>query len=242
MSCFLLPCLQFSFQKGFLGPAWPHIPWSLVSGRKPRSSILHCLQTTRFQQCFFYSLFVELDAQVTPKRSQNQVFWKAFFNNNAEMEKGVWTAPAWTECIWGHPMHRSGGTGNCRTNGLRRKRAWEAQKCTKNANTRLPLRSRWAPRARTFLLISPWAPPGAATGAQRSQNLFLAPKIINIWPPELHKWTQDYPKLRLDLKSEPRKQTKEKTKHITNTNLSRMFSMRFHRKAAVPYQVVLKSL
>ena len=67
-------------------------------------------------------------------------------------------------------MHRSGKTENCRTNGLRRKRAWEAQKCTNNAKTRLPLRSRWAPRARTFLPISPWVPPCVATGAQRSQK------------------------------------------------------------------------
>ena len=56
-----------------------------------------------------------------------------------------------------------------------------------------------------FYLFLPGRPQARPQGPKDLKNLFLAPKIINIWPPELHKWTQDYPKLKLDLKSEPRK-------------------------------------
>ena len=53
--------------------------------------------------------FEESDAQVTPEQSQNDVFWKVFFKNYVKTKKCVWTAPAWTECIWAHPVERSGG-------------------------------------------------------------------------------------------------------------------------------------
>ena len=154
MSCFLSPCLQFSFPKSFLGPAWPHISWSLVSTYNPRSSILHSPQSTCFLQCHFCVFFVESDAQVTPKWTQHTIFWKLFFNNNAKTEKCVWTAPAWTECIWAHPVERSGGFKIRRKVNCEQNVPGKLKGARKTQEKRLPLRSRWAPRPRRFFLIS----------------------------------------------------------------------------------------
>ena len=108
MSCFLSPCLQFSFPKRFLGPAWPHISWSLVSTHNPRSSILHSPQSTWFLQCHVCVFFVESDAQVTPTRSQNTVFWKLFVQQQCQNGKVC------LDCAGKDGMHMSPSRGALR--------------------------------------------------------------------------------------------------------------------------------
>ena len=139
---------------------------------------------------------------MTPKWNQNEVSRKLFFNNNAKTEKCVWTAPAWTECIWAHPVERSGGLKIRRKVNCEQNVPGKPKGARKTQETRLPLRSRWAPRRRRFLVISPWVAPCAATGAQRSQKPVAGLIITKMWPPELQKWAQDYPKWNLNLKSE----------------------------------------
>ena len=52
--------------------------------------------------------------KLIPKWSQNEDPRELFFRNNVKLKKCFWTAPAWTNCIWAHPMERSGQPKNWR--------------------------------------------------------------------------------------------------------------------------------
>ena len=49
-----------------------------------------------------------------PKWTQNEDPRELFFRKSAKLKKCVWTAPAWTDCIWAHPVESSGRSKNRR--------------------------------------------------------------------------------------------------------------------------------
>ena len=49
-----------------------------------------------------------------PEWTQHEDLRKLFFRKSVKLEKCVWTAPAWTDCIWAHPVERSGRPQNWR--------------------------------------------------------------------------------------------------------------------------------
>ena len=46
--------------------------------------------------------------KITPKWTQTEVYGELLFRKSVKMKKCVWTAPARTDCIWAHPLERSG--------------------------------------------------------------------------------------------------------------------------------------
>ena len=49
-----------------------------------------------------------------PKCTQKDVFRKLLFRTRAKTEKCIWIEPARTDCIWDHPLERSGRPKNQR--------------------------------------------------------------------------------------------------------------------------------
>ena len=57
--------------------------------------------------------------KLPPKWTQYEVCWELLFRKSVKLKKCVWTAPAWTDCIWAHPVESSG-----RPKNRRRKRTY----------------------------------------------------------------------------------------------------------------------
>ena len=55
-----------------------------------------------------------------------------------------------------------------------------------------------------FWLFLPGCLHGRPQGCKDLKNLLLVHRITKMWPPELQKWAQEYPKWNLNLKSEPK--------------------------------------
>ena len=51
------------------------------------------------------------------KWTQNEGPRELFFRKSAKLKKCVWTPPAWTDCIWAHPVESSGRPKNRRKKG-----------------------------------------------------------------------------------------------------------------------------
>ena len=70
-----------------------------------------------FWPIFWRTLFIQncdFGIKLHPKWTQNENSRKLFFRKSAKLKKCVWTAPAWTDCIWARPVESSGRPKNRR--------------------------------------------------------------------------------------------------------------------------------
>ena len=115
------------------------------------------------------------------------------------------------DCAGVDGMHMSPSRGalrgiqNSKKSELRTKRAWKAQGCTENTRKTTPIEVKMGAKAATFLWsFLPGWPHARPQGRRDLKNLLLVRRITKMWPPELQKWAQEYPKWNLNLKSEPK--------------------------------------
>ena len=60
---------------------------------------------------------LQFGGKLLPEFTRNIIFRKLFFRKSAKTKTCVWTAPACTDCIWAHPVERSGRPNNRRKKG-----------------------------------------------------------------------------------------------------------------------------
>ena len=115
------------------------------------------------------------------------------------------------DCAGVDGMHMSPSRGalrgiqNSKKSELRTKRAWKAQGCTENTRKTTPIEVKMGAKAATvFGSFLPGWPHARPQGRRDLKNLLLVHRITKMWPPELQKWAQEYPKWNLNLKSEPK--------------------------------------
>ena len=181
MMCLLAPRLYFSSPKCSIGPAWPDIPWSRGSGRSLLHSILQPSKKCLFSGMLFWCLFSGIGSQTGP-----EMWWKVslcdhpgdamlqyvVIFSNLVFERPYNVLAAFSNVSWARgAKKRSTKTletylaARCEKNTLRNHKNHRKHK------KRPQLRTRLAPRPRTFAGILPLVCLCAAYGRQNLKNM-----------------------------------------------------------------------